>query len=121
MGVSEQVHCSAVQPAGERNCEYPIEILQLHRKHPQTTVTSADFILKLQEACYPYWPMVLGESVTFGKLTVTLQSESINTDHVVRKLVVSEKKAMPVDVREPDSIVALVPAALSLFRTILSR
>ena len=66
--------------------------------------------------------MVLGESVTFGKLTVTLQSESTNSDHVVRKLVVSEKKAMPVDVREPDSIVVLLPeASLSLFRTILSR
>lgn len=45
-----------------------------------------------QEKCYMYWPTKEGEPVEYGKHKVTLQSETVSGDYIVRKLQVINEK-----------------------------
>ena len=41
-----------------------------------------------QEACHPFWPNNEGDTVKYGRMTVTLQSETSLGDFTSRKLLV---------------------------------
>ena len=45
-----------------------------------------------EEKCYQYWPLQKDESAEFAKLKVTLQSEDVHEQYVVRKLHVCNEK-----------------------------
>ena len=45
-----------------------------------------------QEKCFMYWPTKEGEPVEYGKNKVTLQSEMVNGDYIVRKILVQNEK-----------------------------
>ena len=44
-----------------------------------------------QEVCHKYWPVNEGEGIVYGPFDVTLQSETISEDYVVRKLYIVSK------------------------------
>ena len=44
-----------------------------------------------QEVCHKYWPVNEGERTGYGPFDVTLQSETISEDYVVRKLHIVSK------------------------------
>ena len=44
-----------------------------------------------QEVCHKYWPVNEGEEIVYGQFNVTLQSEMISENYVVRKLLVVPK------------------------------
>ena len=45
-----------------------------------------------KEACYPFWPDNEGSSVKYGKITVTLQSETEYDNFFSRKFLVHDEK-----------------------------
>ena len=44
------------------------------------------------EKCYMYWPTKEGEPVEYGRMKVTLQSETLSGDYIIRKLLVSNER-----------------------------
>ena len=46
----------------------------------------------IQEACYQYWPEKVGSELMVGKLTVTLKSEEVVKENIVRQLEIKEEK-----------------------------
>ena len=42
--------------------------------------------------CQQYWPKVKGDSITFGKCTVTLTSQENNNDYIIRKIEISSSE-----------------------------
>ena len=51
----------------------------------------------LQEACYPFWPVRLGEQETYGKLLVTLQEEEPGKEYTVRKFEIKDEKVIALE------------------------
>ena len=45
-----------------------------------------------QEACHPFWPYDEGSSAKYGKLTVTLQSETSYDSFIQRKMLIQDEK-----------------------------
>ena len=44
------------------------------------------------EKCYMYWPTKEGEPVEYGRMKVTLQSETQSGDYIIRKLLVCNER-----------------------------
>ena len=47
-----------------------------------------------QEACHPFWPYDDGSTAKYGKLSVTLQSETSYDSFVQRKMLVQDEKVI---------------------------
>ena len=45
-----------------------------------------------EEKCYQYWPLQKDEYVEFGKLKVTLESEYVHEQYVIRRLHICNEK-----------------------------
>lgn len=54
--------------------------------------TTSNHCLHAQETCHPYWPQQVNETMAFGKLTITLQSEEDYGDYCLRKIELTENK-----------------------------
>ena len=50
--------------------------------------------------CHQYWPKGKGNDETFGKYTVTLLSQEVESDYMIRKLEISEKNPSRMSVSE---------------------
>ena len=58
----------------------------------KTLVMLCNTIEEGQEKCHMYWPTKEGEPVEYGKHKVTLQSETVSGDYIIRKLLVQNEK-----------------------------
>lgn len=51
------------------------------------------------EKCYMYWPIMEGEQIQYGRVNVTLQSETPIGDYIIRKLCISNESVYMKDIK----------------------
>ena len=58
----------------------------------KTVVMLCNTMEEGQESSYLYWPMKVGEEVTYGNVNVTLQSSDAFNNFTVRKFMIGNEK-----------------------------